>query len=78
MQTARVHAAQAVRTWVRRPEEVIVGDDEVLVWIQTDDDLFYVLLASGTFKLASIVTYEDMTFDWEPDQRSFLKLGSDR
>lgn len=66
----------AVRTWVRRPDELVRDGDDVLVWVKDEDGLFYVFLNSGVFKLASIVSYEGMTYDWEPCERSFLELGS--
>lgn len=71
-------AAAEMRTWVRRDDAPVADCDpnEVLVWIQNDDKLFYVLLASGVFKLASIVTYEGMHRDWEPCSTAFLEVGS--
>jgi len=44
------------------------------MWIKTNNGLFYVLLVSGIFKLASIV----MTSDWEPSKKSFLEFESDK
>ncbi len=63
-----------MRTWIRRSEEPILPGSDVLVWVQDDRGLYYVLLDSGVFKLASMVAYEGMTWDWEPDERSFLEL----
>lgn len=63
-----------MRTWIRRNEDPILPGSDVLVWVKDDCGLFYVLLDSGVFKLASIVSYEGMTYEWEPDERSFLEL----
>ncbi len=66
-----------MRTWIRREIEPTYDEEnDVLAWVKGDDELFYVLLVSGVFKLASIVTYEGMTREWEPSPEHFLEIES--
>lgn len=63
-----------MRTWVRKLDGLDVTNADVLVWVETDHGVFYVLLASGVFKLASIVGHEGMLRNWQPCESSFLEL----
>lgn len=65
-----------MKTWVRRPDYESTSEDDVLIWLRTSPCVFYVILASGVTKLASIVGHEGMTEDWEPCSRAFLALKS--
>ncbi len=67
-----------MKTWVRRGSDPAHREGDIIVWVKTDDGKWFILTNGGALKEHSIVGYEGMTHDWEPDAECFLTLGSDR